>query len=153
MNDRQARAAQSKLNMTSRKTVHYCIPAAQLYVREVTRPSFSRRLKGVACETSSLPLFLSLSLSLTHPYPMYIHVHNLLGDDQLLHDVYVIVRGGAMKYHQREGAALASDLAFVLKLPSEVLRELATWSRSLHHLCGCLSTFSVNHSCQCVMME
>ena len=51
MNDRQARAAQYKLNVTSRKTAHYCIPAAQLYVREVTRPSFSRRLKGVACET------------------------------------------------------------------------------------------------------
>ena len=50
MNDRQSRAAQSKLNVTSRKTGHYCIPAAQLYVREVTRPSFSRRLKGVACE-------------------------------------------------------------------------------------------------------
>ena len=53
MNAWQACAAQSKLNVTSRKTVHYCIPAAQLYVCEVTRPSFSRRLKGVACETSS----------------------------------------------------------------------------------------------------
>ena len=31
-----------------------CIPAAQLDVREVTRPSFSRRLKGVACETRKL---------------------------------------------------------------------------------------------------
>ena len=51
MNDRQARAAQSKLNLTSCKTVHYCIPAAQLDLREVTRPSISRRLKGVACET------------------------------------------------------------------------------------------------------
>ena len=49
MNDRQACAMQSKLNVMSRKTVHYCILAAQ---REVTRPSFSRRLKGVACETS-----------------------------------------------------------------------------------------------------
>ena len=53
MNAWQARAAQSKLNVTSRKMVHYCIPAAQLYVCEVTRPSFSRRLKGVACETSA----------------------------------------------------------------------------------------------------
>ena len=56
MNDRQARAAQSKLNVTSSKTVHYCIPAAQLDVREVTRPSFSRRLKGVASETTAHPV-------------------------------------------------------------------------------------------------
>ena len=53
-NDRQVRTAQYKLNVTSRKTAHYCIPAAQLHVREVTRPSFSQRLKGVACETRIL---------------------------------------------------------------------------------------------------
>ena len=52
MINRQVHAAQSKLNVTSRKTVHYCIPAAQLDVSEVTRPSFSRRLKGVAYETN-----------------------------------------------------------------------------------------------------
>ena len=54
MNARQACAAQSKLNLMSHTSVHYyCIPVAQLYAREVTRPSFSRRLKGVACETRS----------------------------------------------------------------------------------------------------
>ena len=63
MNDRQARAAQCKLNVTSRKMAHYCIPAAQLYVREVTRPSFSWRLKGVACKTRKL---MSPSIWLQH---------------------------------------------------------------------------------------
>ena len=57
MNDRQACAMQSKLNVTSHKMVHYCIPVAQLDVHEVTRPSFSRRLKGVACETNNNIIF------------------------------------------------------------------------------------------------
>ena len=39
IDDRQARAAQYKPNVTSRKTDNYCIPAGQLRVQQVTRPS------------------------------------------------------------------------------------------------------------------
>ena len=78
----------------------------------------------------SFTLSLSLSLSLRYPYPMYTHVRNLLGDDYLSMSMRWW-EGRAPEFHrQREGAAYASGLSFVLRLSSEVLRELATQSRS-----------------------
>ena len=56
VNNRQARAAQYKLYVTSRKTANYCIPAEQLNVREVTRPPFPRaEIEGSGLRDYSVP--------------------------------------------------------------------------------------------------
>ena len=100
----------------------------------------------------TLPPSLSLSLPLpTHswsPLP-HAHAHTQYIRWQSAIDEFWMVRGP--RGNNQVPLPRSQILAFILKLSSEVLRELITLSlfMSSYLVCNCssMSTFSINHSC------